>query len=166
MCITGHATGGGHLGVTVFATGGGGDTKNFFEKLIAFGVLQERWRTPKAINFSKKFFVSPPPRCEDSNTQMSPPPVACPVRHLNTSVFVRNQGNRGSQIKGDHIAAERGLMYMIIWMSDLFEFVNDLEKIIYGSVFKHILKRNNIDRALFRVNANPGAVANDGNKDI
>ena len=31
--------GGGHLGVTVFATGGGGDTKIFFEKLIVFGVL-------------------------------------------------------------------------------------------------------------------------------
>ena len=57
--------GGGHLGVTVIATGGGGgDTKNFFEKLIAFGVLQERWRTPKGINFSKKFFVSPPLRTQ------------------------------------------------------------------------------------------------------
>ena len=43
------------------------------------------------------------------------------------SGFVRNQGNRDSQIKGDHIAAERGHMYMMIKMSDLFGFVNDLE---------------------------------------
>ena len=47
------------------------------------------------------------------------------------SGFVRNQGNRDSQLKGDHIAAERGHMYMVIKMSDLFGFVNDLEKIIY-----------------------------------
>ena len=46
--------------------------------------------------------------------------------------FVRNQGNRDSQLKGDHIAAQRGHMYMMIKMSDLFGFVNDLEKIIYG----------------------------------
>ena len=51
-------------------------------------------------------------------------------------------------------------------MSDLFGFVNDLEKIIYGLGFKLILKRNNNDRALYRVNANPGAVANDGNIEI
>ena len=82
------------------------------------------------------------------------------------SGFVRNQGNRDSQLKGDHIAAERGHMYMIIKMSDLFGFVKDLEKIIYGLGFKLILKRNNNDRALFRVNANPGAVANDGNIEI
>ena len=79
------------------------------------------------------------------------------------SVFVRNQGNRNSQLKGDHIAAQRGHMYMMIKMSDLFGFINDLEKIIYGLGFKLILKRNNNDRALFRVNANPGAVANDSN---
>ena len=82
------------------------------------------------------------------------------------SGFVRNQGNRDSQLKGDHIAAQRGHMYMMIKMSDLFGFVNDLEKIIYGLGFKLILKRNNNDRALYRVNANPGAVANDGNKEI
>ena len=81
------------------------------------------------------------------------------------SGFVKNQGNRDSQLKGDHIAAQRGHMYMMIKMSDLFGFVNDLEKIIYGLGFKLILKRNN-DRALFRVNANPGAVGNDGNIDI
>ena len=82
------------------------------------------------------------------------------------SGFVRNQGNRDSQLKGDHIAAQRGHMYMMIRMSDLFGFVNDLEKIIYGLGFKLILKRNNKDRALYRVNANPGAVANDGNIEI
>ena len=48
-------------------------------------------------------------------------------------------------------------------MSDLFGFGNDLEKIIYGLGFKLLLKRNNNDRALYRVNANPVAVANDGN---
>ena len=82
------------------------------------------------------------------------------------SGFVRNQSNGDSQFKGDHIAAQRGHMYMMIKMSDLFGFVNDLEKIIYGLGFKLILKRNNNDRALFRVNANPGAVANDGNIEV
>ena len=82
------------------------------------------------------------------------------------SGFVRNQGNRDSQLKVDHTAAQRGHMYMMIKMSDLFGFVNDLEKIIYGLGFKLILKRNNNDRALYRVNANPGAVANDGNIEI
>ena len=82
------------------------------------------------------------------------------------SGFVRNQGNKDSQFKGDHIAAQRSLMYLMIKMSDLFGFVNDLEKIIYGLGFKLILKRNNNDRALYRVNANPGAIANDGNIEI
>ena len=82
------------------------------------------------------------------------------------SNFVRNQGNKDSQPKGDHIAAERGHIYMMIKMSDLFGFVNDLEKIIYGLGFKLILKRNNNDRALFRVNAAADAVGNDGNIDI
>ena len=41
------------------------------------------------------------------------------------SGFVRNQGNRDSQLKGDHIAAQRSHMYMMIKMSDLFGFVND-----------------------------------------
>ena len=57
----------------------------------------------------------------------------------------------------------------MIKMSDLFGFVNDLEKIIYCLGFKLLLKRNNNDRALYRVNGNPGAVANDGkieNRDI
>ena len=82
------------------------------------------------------------------------------------SGFVRNQVNRDSQFKGDHIAAERGHMYMMIKMSDLFGFVNDFEKIIYGLGLKLILKRNHNDRALFRVNADVGAVAIDGNIDI
>ena len=46
--------------------------------------------------------------------------------------FVRNQGNRESQLKGDHAAAERGHMYMVVKMSDLLGFVNDLGKIIHG----------------------------------
>ena len=82
------------------------------------------------------------------------------------SGFVRNQGNRDSQLKGDLIAAKRGHMYMMIKMSDLFGFVYDLEKIIYGLGVKLILKRNNNDRALYRINANPGAVANDANIEI
>ena len=51
-------------------------------------------------------------------------------------------------------------------MSDLFGFVNDLEKIICGLGFKLILKKNNNDIALFRVNAGVDAVGNDGNIDI
>ena len=82
------------------------------------------------------------------------------------SGFVRNQGNRDIELKGDHIAAQRGHMYMMIKMSDLFGFVNDLEKIIYGLGFKLILKRDNIDRALYIANANPGAVGNDANIEI
>ena len=82
------------------------------------------------------------------------------------SGFVKNQGNRDSQHKGDHIAAERGHMCMMIKTSDLFGFVNGLEKIINGLGIKLILKRNNNDRALYRVNANPGAVRNDDNIDV
>ena len=56
---------------------------------------------------------------------------------------------------------------MMIKMSDLFGFVNDLEKITNGLGFKLILKRNNNNnRALIRVGAGAGAVANDGNIDI
>ena len=80
--------------------------------------------------------------------------------------FVRNQGNRNNQFKDDHIAAERGHMYMMIKMIDLFGFVNDSEKIIYGLGFKLILNRNNNDRALFRVNAAADAATNEGNIDI
>ena len=42
------------------------------------------------------------------------------------SGFVRNQGNRDGQLKGDHAAPEQGHMYMMIKMSDLFGFVNDI----------------------------------------
>ena len=79
------------------------------------------------------------------------------------SGFVRNQGNRDSKLKSDHIAAERGHMYMLVNMCDLFGFVNDLEKIIYGLRFKLILKRSKNDRALFRINAGADAVGNDAN---
>ena len=82
------------------------------------------------------------------------------------SCFVRNQDDRDSHFKVDHIAAERGHMYMMIKMSDLVGFVNDLEKIIYGLGFKLTLKRNKNDRALSRVNAGADAVANDANIDI
>ena len=82
------------------------------------------------------------------------------------SGFVRNQGNRDSQLKGDHAAVERGHMYMMVKMSDLFVFVNDLEKIMYGLGFKIILERNKNDRALFSVDAGADAVAKDGNKKI
>ena len=83
---------------------------------------------------------------------------------MNESGCVRNQGNSDSQLKGDHNAAQLGHMYMIIKMSDLFSFVNDLEKIIYGLGFKLILKRNNNDRAPIRVNA--GSVANESKIEI
>ena len=82
------------------------------------------------------------------------------------SGFVRNQGNRDSQLKGDHIAKGQGHTYMMVKMSHQFGFADDLEKIIYGLGIKLLLKRNNNDRALFRVNANTGAVSNDGNIDI
>ena len=82
------------------------------------------------------------------------------------SVFVRNQGNRDSQLKGDRIGAERGHMYMMVKMSNLFGSVNHLENIIYGLGFKIIVKRNNNDRALYRVNAGADAVGNDGNIEI
>ena len=57
------------------------------------------------------------------------------------SGFVRNQGNRDGQLKGDHIAAERGHMYMMIQMSDLYGFVIDSEKIIYSLGIKLIIKK-------------------------
>ena len=82
------------------------------------------------------------------------------------SVFFRNPYNTDSQLKGDHAAAERDHMYMMPKMSDPFGFVNDLGKIIYVLGFKLILKGNNNDRALFRVNAVADAVTNDGYRDI
>ena len=67
------------------------------------------------------------------------------------SGFVRNLGNRDSQLKGDHATAQICHMYMMVKMSELFGFVNDLEKIIYGLGFKLTLKRNNNDRAHYRI---------------
>ena len=55
---------------------------------------------------------------------------------------------------------------MMIKMSDLFGFVNDLEKIIYGLGFKLIIKRKNNARALYKKNAGADAVGNDGKIDI
>ena len=52
------------------------------------------------------------------------------------SGFVRDQGIRDSQLKSDHLDAENGHMYMMVKMSDLIGFVNDLEKIKYGLGFK------------------------------
>ena len=81
--------------------------------------------------------------------------------------FDRNQGNRDSQLKGDHAAAGRGHMYMIVKMRDLFGFVDDLQKIICGLGFNIMFKRNKKDRALLRVNdGGAGTVANDGNLNI
>ena len=57
-------------------------------------------------------------------------------------------------------------MYMMTKMKDLFASINDLEKIRYCIGFKLILKRNSIDRELFRVNEEAGAVANDCNIEI
>ena len=54
--------------------------------------------------------------------------------------FVRNQGNTDSHFKGDHAAAERGHMYIMVKMNDLVGFVNDLGRIINGLGFKLILK--------------------------
>ena len=54
----------------------------------------------------------------------------------------------------------------MVKISDLFGFVNDLEKIIYGLGVKLILKINNNDRALFRVNVGAYAVANFGDIEI
>ena len=46
-------------------------------------------------------------------------------------------------------------------VADLFGFVN-VEKIICGLGFELFLKRNHNDRAFYRINASPRAVANDG----
>ena len=46
-------------------------------------------------------------------------------------------------------------------IKDLYSFNNDLEKFIYGIVFKLVLERNISNKALLRVNAWTAAVAND-----
>ena len=72
----------------------------------------------------------------------------------------RDQAIRDNQLKRDHEPAERG------HMSDLFGFIYNLEKIVYGIVFKLVLKQNNIDRALYRVNTGARAAGNDVNIEI
>ena len=54
------------------------------------------------------------------------------------SGFVRNHGVRGSQLKGDRIAAERGHMNVMIVMSDLFGFLNDCTFIVQ----KRLIEKN------------------------
>ena len=56
------------------------------------------------------------------------------------SGFVRNQGNRDGQLKGDCAAAERGHMYIMIVMSDLFVFLNDCTLIVQ----KVLIEMNNV----------------------
>ena len=77
------------------------------------------------------------------------------------SGFDGYQADRGSQLKRDYAAAERGHMYMMIKMIDLFGCVNDLDNITYSSRLKLILKGKNKDRALYRVIAGAGAAANE-----
>ena len=55
------------------------------------------------------------------------------------SGFVRDQREKSSQLKGGHQAAQRGHMYMMNKMKDLFGFINDLGKNINGIGFKLIL---------------------------
>ena len=55
--------GGGHLGVTVFATGGGG-TRKFFPIFCNFSAF---WREQSPV--------------ANTLTPKCPPPIACPVRH-------------------------------------------------------------------------------------
>ena len=81
-------------------------------------------------------------------------------------VWAINQGNRDSQLKSDLAAAERDHIYIMVKMSDLFAFVNDLEEIIYRLGFKLMLKRNNNDRAIFQIIACADAVADDGKIEI
>ena len=79
--------------------------------------------------------------------------------------FVRDK-KRDSQLKVGQMASQRSHMCIMIELKDLFGFIKDLEKIKYGIGFKLILKGNSNDRALFRVIAGAGAVANDCNIEI
>ena len=81
-------------------------------------------------------------------------------------ILVRDQIERDSQLKGDHAAAQRGHMYMMNKMTDLFGFIIELEKNIYGIGFRLILKRNSNNRALFRFIAGAGPVDNDCYKNL
>ena len=66
-----------------------------------------------------------------------------------------------NQFTDDPDSGEKGHIYMIIMMSDVIGFVKDLDKIIYGVEFKHLLKRNN-DRAIYGADA----ILNDAIKTI
>ena len=50
---------------------------------------------------------------------------------------------------------------MMIKMKGLFDFIKNLEKIMYVIDFKLIPEKNNNDKALFRVNVGIGAANND-----
>ena len=50
--------------------------------------------------------------------------ISTDVKH--ESVFVRDQADRDSQLKRDHVVAERGQLFVMIKMSDLVGFVNHL----------------------------------------
>ena len=97
--------GGGTFGCYCVRNGGGGrDTKKYFEKLIAFGVLHRSCQNAKNYQLFEKIFrvpLPPPPpppppppvanpvtpKCPHPPvTPKCPPPVACPVRHLTTHV--------------------------------------------------------------------------------
>ena len=58
---------------------------------------------------------------------------------MSMRIFCLKSNNRDSVLIKDHVDAERGHMYMMIKMKDLFGFKNDLEKIVYGLGFKLIL---------------------------
>ena len=51
-----------------------------------------------------------------------------------------------NHLKNDHFDAQVHIL-MMVKILDLFGFINDLEKIIYGAGFKLILKGNSNNRA-------------------
>ena len=66
--------GGGHLGVTVFASNvGGGEHKKIFRKVESFWFFPPLLPKRQKLSTFWKKNSCPPPRCEHSNTQMSPP---------------------------------------------------------------------------------------------
>ena len=59
-CLTGHVTGGGgHLGVTVFATGGGHE--KFFRKVDSFWRFGKSGGKRQKLSPFRKIFSCPPP---------------------------------------------------------------------------------------------------------
>ena len=75
----------GTFGCHCVRTGGTQKFFQFFGNILAV-MPSIPAKTPKNYQKFGKIFVSPP-RCEHSNNQMSFPPVACPVRHLFTTMF-------------------------------------------------------------------------------